>query len=143
MSSATSSPISFLTFYMISGGDSLCILHGVFLSNWVTYLDHLPLDIFDGWHLWTRTKRISGIFWSKLKFERDKRSFGIIQDHSEHFRVRLGIKKIWKFNCLSKLHYLTLNDLRWICMTSSDFSSYSDFNLLQKMPDIRFVYNKN
>ena len=81
----------------------------------------------------------NSIFWSKLKFERDKRSFRVIQDHSEHFKVRLGMKKLWKFNCLSKFHYLTLNDLRWTWMTSSDFSSYSNFNLLQKVPDIRYI----
>ena len=31
-------------------GEARC---GVFLRNLVTYRDHLPLDIFGGWHLWT------------------------------------------------------------------------------------------
>ena len=31
-------------------GEARC---GVFLRNSVTYRDHLPLDIFGGWHLWT------------------------------------------------------------------------------------------
>ena len=26
---------------------------GVFLRNWVTYRDHMPLGIFSGWNLWT------------------------------------------------------------------------------------------
>ena len=34
-------------------GDGRC---WVFPKNWVSYRDHLPLDIFGGWNLWTSPK---------------------------------------------------------------------------------------
>ena len=50
-------PLVIPTWYPLLGftwnffpGEARC---GVFLRNWVTYRDHLPLDIFGGWHLWT------------------------------------------------------------------------------------------
>ena len=36
----------------------------VFLGIWVTYRDHLPLDIFGGWHLWTSP---TSEHWNKIK----------------------------------------------------------------------------
>ena len=53
----TNGPLVIPTWYPLLGftwnffpGEARC---GVFLRNWVTYRDHLPLDIFGGWHLWT------------------------------------------------------------------------------------------
>ena len=50
-------PLVIPTWYPLLGftwnffpGEARC---GVFLRNWVTYREHLPLDIFGGWHLWT------------------------------------------------------------------------------------------
>ena len=40
-------PLLGLTWNSIPGEARCC----VFLRNWVTYRDHLPLDMFGGWHL--------------------------------------------------------------------------------------------
>ena len=39
--------------FYLGPGEARC---WVFLGNWVNYWDHLPLDIFGGWHLWTSPK---------------------------------------------------------------------------------------
>ena len=53
---------------------AISVLFGT--RNWVSYRDHLPLDIFGGWHLWTSP--LVGGFNSFTKYvTKDNNSFQI------------------------------------------------------------------
>ena len=80
---------------------------------------------------------------SKLKSEYDEKSLEVIQVHLRSFKV-----KLWNFERqlnfqIFFIPYLTLKCSEWSWMTLNDLLSRSNFNLLQKMPDVCYVCNEN
>ena len=72
-------------------------------------------------------------------------SLKVIEGHLRSLEVELFIKsfKIDYFKFLLKITCLTLNDLKWPSMTSSDLASDSTLNWLQNKPYICYIYSEN